>query len=178
MGLFKRIKKDIDNGAQEYNKMMSTEIIESVVAEKEPSNNMVTVAVPDIKEYLVKEYERIKQLNATIVELEGQLEEYDELKFKYDATLVILDQYSQRCKLHDEQLEKKDGQIKSLKDKIKEVNDELNSYKIQFTNIDLTKEGMKEDIIKEFKKRLISVFDNHKGNLSKKLVYEMIRGAK
>ena len=69
-------------------------------------SEVVSVAVPDIKQYLVNEYERVEGLKAKLIEYETKLEEAEELKFKYDATLVTLDEYSKRLKQADDNIEK------------------------------------------------------------------------
>lgn len=137
-----------------------------------------TIDVRDIKEYLVREFEKVKELNRTIDELNTQLEAFEELKFKYDAVLVTLDGYADKCKMHEDNLKKKNNKIKSLNEELKQTRDNLNSYKIKLNAAQLTKEDMTEEIISEFKEKLIKdVFGLHKGNLSKKLACEMIEGA-
>ena len=55
------------------------------------SDAPVVVAVPDIKEYLVKEYERARELVARIEELEKQLEEAELVRDQYKAAMVTLE---------------------------------------------------------------------------------------
>lgn len=145
---------------------------ETALAVKEPE--VVSVAVPDIKKYLVDEYERVAALKEKLEECEAKLEESVELKFKYDATLVTLDEYSKR-------LEQAEWRIKSERDKVTvarsetaRAKDELNTYKIKLHDAALTKEAIKDEIIEEFKAELVGKINEIKGNLSKKCVLEVI----
>ena len=66
----------------------------------------ITVAVPDIKDYLVKEYERVNELKLSTEKLEEDLELSRETKLKYEATLVTLDEYSKRLKNAENEIAK------------------------------------------------------------------------
>lgn len=65
----------------------------------------VVVAVPDIKEYLVREYNRANDLKLIIEGQEQQLEKAEETKLKYDAALVTLDEYSKRLERAESEIE-------------------------------------------------------------------------
>lgn len=139
---------------------------------KEP--DVVSVAMPDIKQYLVNEYERVERLKAKLEEYEAKLEEATELKFKYDATLVTLDEYSKRLKQADENINKEKQKIINATNEIAKAKDELNTYKIILHDAALTKEAIKDEIISEFKAELVEKINKIKGNLSKKSVLEVI----
>ena len=57
-----------------------------------PKEQTITVAVPDIKEYLVREYEKVNELKQYVENLENELEQAKEVELKYEATLVTLDE--------------------------------------------------------------------------------------
>lgn len=139
---------------------------------KEP--DVVSVAVPDIKQYLVNEYERVEGLKAKLEEYELKLEEATELKFKYDATLVTLDEYSKRLKQADESINKEKQRVTDARNETAKAKDELNTLKIKLHDTALTKEAMKDEIIEEFKADLKEKVSNYKGNLSKKYVFWLI----
>ena len=64
----------------------------SIFKPRTPVTKEVSViSVPDIKEYLVREYERVEELRLQNEELINQVEQYRELQLKYDAALVTLD---------------------------------------------------------------------------------------
>lgn len=145
---------------------------EMALIAKEPE--VVSVAVPDIKQYLVNEYERVEGLKAKLEEYEQKLEEAEELKFKYDATLVTLDEYSKRLKQADENINKEKQRVIDAKKETAKAKDELNTLKIKMHDTALTKEAMKDEIIDEFKAELKEKVINYKGNLSKKYVFWLI----
>ena len=137
-------------------------------------SEVVSVAVPDIKQYLVNEYERVEGLKAKLIEYETKLEEAEELKFKYDATLVTLDEYSKRLKQADDNIEKEKQKVVNARNETAKAKDELNTIKIKLHDTALTKEAMKDEIIEEFKVELKEKVSNYKGNLSKKYIFWLI----
>lgn len=145
---------------------------ETAIVVKEPE--VVSVAAPDIKQYLVNEYERVEGLKAKLVEYETKLEEAEELKFKYDATLVTLDEYSKRLKQADDNIEKEKQRVVNARNETAKAKDELNTLKIKMHDVALTKEAMKDEVVDEFKAELIAKVSNLKGNLSKKCILELI----
>ena len=144
----------------------------ALTVKKEP----VFVSVPDIKEYLVKEYERVNLLREENERLLDELEKAKEVQMKYEATLVTLDEYSKRIDYHGKKLTQKDRDIIELQKKVSQARNELNSYKIKFNEAAITKEEIKEEVISDFRKELISKIKNHKGNLSKGVVCQIING--
>lgn len=145
---------------------------ETALIVKEPE--VVSVAVPDIKQYLVNEYERVEGLKAKLIEYETKLEEAEELKFKYDATLVTLDEYSKRLKQADDNIEKEKQKVVNARNETAKAKDELNTIKIKLHDTALTKEAMKDEIVEEFKAELKEKVSSYKGNLSKKYVFWLI----
>ena len=135
---------------------------------------VISVAVPDIKQYLVNEYKRVEELKAKLEEYELKLEEATELKFKHDAALVTLDEYSKRLKQADENIDKEKEKVESARNEIAKAKDELNTYKIMLHDAALTKEAIKDEIIAEFKSDLVEKINEIKGNLSKKCVLDII----
>ena len=144
----------------------------TLIAKESP--DVVSIAVPDIKQYLVNEYERVEGLKAKLEEYEIKLEEATELKFKYDATLVTLDEYSKRLKQADENINKEKQKVVNAINETAKAKDELNTYKIMLHDAALTKEAIKDEIIAEFKAELVEKINEIKGNLSKKCVLEVI----
>lgn len=128
---------------------------------------LATISVPDIKEYLLKEYERSCGLEGTIEVLRSKLDEADNLKIKYDATLVTLDEYTKRIGRKDEEIIKLQNEIQQMKEERKRENDELNSYRIRINDAALTKSEIIDEVIADTKAAIIEELGNHKGNLSK-----------
>ena len=144
---------------------------ETALVEKE---NPVVVSVPDIKEYLVREYNRVNSLVLEKEKLEEKLKIAEELKLKYDATLVTLDEYSKRLKNAEFKIESEKNNAERIKNTLNATRDELNSYKIKFNTIASTKEAITEEVVLAFKNSLVERFNAVKGNLSKSIVATII----
>lgn len=137
-------------------------------------NESLVVSVPDIKEYLVREYARVEELRLKNEKLEFDLEIARELKFKYDAALVTLDEYSKRLQRADSTISNEKQKVENIRDELKSARDVINSYKIQLHEAALTKDEIKKEIVEETKANLISKIKTHKGNLSKNKIYDLI----
>lgn len=134
------------------------------------------IAVPDIKEYLVKEYERGHELVRQNEMLREQVERCRELGMKYDATLVTLDEYSARLEKAQVEIQRERDRTANARQEADKYRDLVNSYKIQFNNAAVTKEQIKDEIISEVKADIIKKINGFKGNLSKKIVCAIILG--
>ena len=84
------------------------------------------------------------------------------------------DEYSKRLKQSEREIIGWENRVKSLEHKLRDARNEINSYKIKFNEVAVTKEEIKAEIIEEVKKALILTFQNHKGALSKKSACEII----
>lgn len=149
-------------------------IKEKRLAVKSSDEREVVVSVPDIKEYLVREYNRVNDLKLINEGLEQQLEEAKQTKLDYDAALVTLDEYSKRLVLSEKETQKWKDEAGKVREDLKSAKDEINSYKIKFTNAAITKAEITAEIVEELKADLIAEINNHKGNLSKKTVCDII----
>lgn len=148
---------------------------ETGLIRKKPNERDVVISVPDIKEYLVKEYNRVNDLKLINEGLEQQLQEANEVKLKYEATLVTLDEYSKRLERAEREISSWRESYRRAQQDVKSANDEVNSYKIKFTNAAITKEEIEKEIVEEVKADIISKINECKGNLSKKAVCDLIR---
>ena len=146
----------------------------SLVAKENP----IVVSVPDIKEYLVREYERVNLLIAKNEELEVELNKTKELQMKYDALLVTLDEYSKRLEVSELKVETQKADNRKIYEAFKKAQDEINSYKIKFNEAAITKEKIANEIVLEFKNSLVEELNKVKGNLSKMLVAKIINETK
>ena len=146
------------------------------IFKKRTPNEVSVIAVPDIKEYLVKEYERVNELKFQNEMLREQVESAKEVQIKYDATLVTLDEYSKRLQIAKLENQREKERTEKARQEADRQRDLVNSYKIQFNNAAVTKEQIKDEIISEVKNGLIEQISNYKGNLSKTIVREIIAG--
>ena len=146
------------------------------IFKKRTPNEVSVIAVPDIKDYLVKEYERVNELKFQNEMLREQVESAKEVQIKYDATLVTLDEYSKRLQIAKLENQREIERTEKARQEADRQRDLVNSYKIQFNNAAVTKEQIKDEIISEVKNGLIEQISNFKGNLSKTIVREIIAG--
>jgi chromosome segregation ATPase len=137
----------------------------------------VNIKVPDIKQYLVDEYEKVQNLKLENERLEQELEAAAEINMKYEAAMVTLDEYKKRLDLVDGKLAESRLRLSDAQTKIYNLNDRINTYKIQLHTAALTKEDIQDEIIDEFKKYLVSTIMSHKGKLSKACVCGLINTA-
>lgn len=126
------------------------------------------IKVPDIKEYLVREYEAAKDRELEIERLENEIEAGKELKLKYDAAMVTLKEYKDRLDSEEAKRDKLRQKITEERAAKHEAQDELNSYKIRFHEVNRTKDELRDEVIGDVKKTIKEALLSHKGNLSKK----------
>lgn len=153
-------------------------IVKEVEEVDEKRQELATVEVRDIKQYLMDEYERSQKLLDQNEYLKRELERAEEIKIKYDATLVTLDAYQQRLEKQERILTEKDRKIENLQRQLGDIRDELNTHKIQLTRVALTKEEIKEEVAEEIKGQIIQDIQEQKGSLSKMRVVGVIQRCK
>ncbi len=175
--MFEKIKQFFKN-KRETKKPLIEKIYEKSLAKRQCDEKQITVAVPDIKEYLAKEYERVNALKLINEGLEQELEQSRETETKYKATLVTLDEYCKRLKQAESDIESQKIRAQNAREDLKAARDEINSYRIKFNNIAITKKEIESEIVEEIKTELILIFNSQKGNLSKKSACEIIGGYK
>lgn len=151
-----------------------TKIKEKSLAIRKTNEREIVVAVPDIKEYLVREYNRVNDLKLINEGLEQKIQEAEETKMKYDATLVTLDEYSKRLERAKKEIRDWKESYQRARQEVKSANDEVNSYKIKFNEAAITKEEIEKEIVEEVKADIISKINSCRGNLSKKTVCDII----
>lgn len=171
MNLFKRKKNELT-------------AIENEIAVVEPApvayngDNPIMVSVPEVKEYLVREFGRVRYLQGVIDELKEKLEDAEEVQIKYDAAMVALDEYSKRLTDADDRIFAAQKKFEEEKEKHAKTRDELNSYKIRLGDAALTKAQIKNEIVKEIKDEIISALKAHKGTLSKTSACEIVKNTR
>jgi len=141
-----------------------------------PQNELI-IPVPDIKQYLVQEYEKVRQLETYTRELEAQLEEAEALQHKYDAAMVVLDEYKNRLTRVEADLRFQKERNKMIKEENNQIRDDLNSYKLKFNQAALVKEDIEKEIVSETKAKLAAAVTEYKGNLSKTKIIQLIQEA-
>lgn len=140
------------------------------------NNEIQTIQVRDLKEYLVRDFEQIKTSEQIIENLKLRIEELNEIKIKYDATLITLEEFDARVLREKEKNIKLEQQIKEKNEEIAKLNEEKNNCLIRERIANDKIENTKDFIISEFKERIKQVINVQKGMLSKKKVIDLIDG--
>lgn len=140
------------------------------------NNEIQTIQVRDLKEYLVKDFEQIKTSEQIIENLKSQIEELNKIKIKYDATLITLEEFDARVLREKDKNIKLEQQIKEKNEEIAKLNEEKNNCLIRERIANDKIENTKDFIISKFKEQLKQVISSAKGTLSKKKVIDLIDG--
>ena len=160
----------------EFLKPKKTEIVPlSEIDEKK--QKLATVQVRDIKQYLVDEYDRAKKLEERNEYLRNELDLANEVKLKYDASLVLIDEYKARLESYEKKLAEKDKKIEKCQEDFRKAKEEVNDYKITLSRTALTKDEIRAEVVSETKAEIAKRIHNHKGNLSKASAIEIVKGA-
>ena len=137
-----------------------------------------TIPVRDLKEYLVKDFELIKKQDIEIDKLKDRIEELELIEVKYNATLITLEEYDSRVEREKVKVYNLEVKLDTKSEEIKVLNEKVNNAIIKEKQAEHLKNNVKDEVIKDYKKQLISVIENQKGNLSKKRIYDLIKGTK
>lgn len=103
-----------------------------------------SVKLVDVKGYLQKEYERANQREELIQILENKIEELKKIEIKYDAMLVVQEETQKR-------IERQDGVIKELREKLNTKNEEIKLSKSKQIDIKVNAENKLKEKDKEIK---------------------------
>nr|DAX05653.1 MAG TPA: hypothetical protein [Bacteriophage sp.] len=140
------------------------------------NSEIQSIQVRDLKEYLVRDFEQIKTSEQIIENLKFRIEELNEIKIKYDATLITLEEFDARVLREKEKNIKLEQQIKEKNEEIAKLNEEKNNCLIRERIANDKIENTKDFIISEFKEQIKQVINVQKGMLSKKKVIDLIDG--
>lgn len=140
----------------------------------EPEEQLPQVPVRDIKAYLVDEYELSKRQRSKINWQQEQIEVLEETKTKYEATLVTLDEYSNRLKEKDREIQSLENKISDKKIEIDELNERINTLRINEYQKDEYRLEVTNETRLEMGEELSSMVDDHKGVLAKDKVKDWI----
>ena len=140
------------------------------------NNEIQTIQVRDLKEYLVNDFEQIKTSEQIIDNLKSQIEELNKIKIKYNATLITLEEFDARVLREKEKNIKLEQQIKEKNEEIAKLNEEKNNCLIRERIANDKIENTKDFIISKFKEQIKQVINEQKGTLSKKKIIDLIDG--
>lgn len=134
-----------------------------------------TIPVRDLKEYLVKDFQKIKEDEMIISNLKDRIDELEQIEIKYNATLITLEEFDSRIFREKEKVIKMEDKILGYKEEIKKLEEEKNNCIIKEKQALDKLNNARETIINEYQDKLIDYINSEKGPLSKKKICEIIK---
>lgn len=133
-----------------------------------------TIQVRDLKDYLVKDFEQIRQNAIEISRLNDRIDELEKVEIKYKATLITLEEFDIRIAREKEKTIKLEQKNIELKKEIKNLEEQKNNCIIREKQALDKINNVEKTIIDEYKEKLLSYIKNTSGTLSKKRICEII----
>lgn len=148
----------------------------------EELENMKMIAVPDIRAYMLKGYEEIREVKSENEKLKSSLKEYKEKanKFEqlYNAQLLVSQEFEERYNNSEKKRERFEKLLNDEEEFRKvdnrESKQEIDRLKEQNYILHEKLEEAKIIISKEIKEELINKIQVFKGNLSKSKIINLI----
>lgn len=134
-----------------------------------------TIPVRDLKEYLVKDFQKIKEDEMIISNLKDRIDELEQIEIAYNATLIALEEFDSRISREKEKVIKMEDKILGYKEEIKKLEEEKNNCIIKEKQALDKLNNARETIINEYQDKLIDYINSEKGQLSKKKICEIIK---
>ena len=103
---------------------------------------MRTVKVADVKDYLLKEYERANAKEEEISKLEDKIVFYKQIEMKYEAMLVVQRNTQER-------IERQDRKIAELKKEISELGEKNKALRAKMVDIKINAENKLKEKMKD-----------------------------
>lgn len=134
-----------------------------------------TIPVRDLKEYLVKDFQKIKEDETIISNLKDRIDELEKIEIQYNATLITLEEFDSRIAREKEKVMKLEDKILGYKEEIKKIEEVKNNHIIKEKQALDKLNNARETIISEYQDKLIDYINSRKGTLSKKKICEIIK---
>lgn len=141
----------------------------------EKKQEMQTIPIRDLKEYLVKDFQKIKENEIIISNLKDRIDVLEKVELKYNATLITLEEFDSRIAREEEKVIKLEDKILAYKEEIKKLEEEKNNYIIKERQALDKLNVARKTIINEYQDKLINCINSEKGTLSKKRICEIIK---
>lgn len=141
----------------------------------EKKQEIQTIPIRDLKEYLVKDFQKIKENEMIISNLKDRIDVLEKIELKYNATLITLEEFDSRIAREEENVIKLENKILGYKEEIKKLEEEKNNYIIKERQALDKLNNARKIIINEYQDKLIDCINSEKGTLSKKKICEIIK---
>ena len=149
-----------------------TEIV--VVDNNKELPDIRKIAIPDLKQYILKGYEEIREIKTQNHELEEKLEDAKKYKDLYETALVTTGEFEKRDEENKQIIKKKQEKIDKYIEENSKLQEIINTYKILEKDIETREKEItnkyneiKNEGIIKYKDNLIEKINNTKGNISK-----------
>ena len=137
-------------------------------------NEIQTIPVRDLKEYLIKDFQQIQENEITISHLKDRIEELEKIELKYKATLITLEEFDTRTGREKEKIIKLEEKINNYKEEIKNLTEQKNDCIIREKQALEKVNNVRKNVINDYKEKLVTYINSRKGTLSKKRICEII----
>lgn len=152
--------------------------------------NVRMIPVPDIRAYMIKGYEEIKDVKGKNAELEQKVQELQQKADKneklYEAQLIVAQEFERRCKKLDRDLdwekkkrkdenEKRQADIELNLKQINKLKEEKYILEEQIKNFEKYKKQEIKNAINKYEDELCIKIKNIKGRLSKDNIIDLIK---
>lgn len=141
----------------------------------EKKQEIQTIPIRDLKEYLVKDFQKIKENEMIISNLKDRIDVLEKIELKYNATLITLEEFDSRIAREEENVIKLENKILGYKEEIKKLEEEKNNCIIKERQALDKLNNVRKTIISEYQDKLIDCINSKKGALSKKKICEIIK---
>lgn len=134
------------------------------------------IPVSNLESYVVQGYENEKRMKSEIERLKGKIEQYEKDKVEHSALKVVL----QNKEREIDNLIAENKRIERLEEQLNESRKRFNNLKIREQSLlderDKLEDAMREAITADVKNTVLAKINEHKGNLSKAIVTEIVEG--
>lgn len=138
------------------------------------TNEIQSIKVRDLKEYLIKDFETIKSNELLIETLKNRIEELEKIEIKYNVTLITLEEYDTRLLREKERISKMESKLSDYKKDIVRLNEEKNDCLIREKIANDKINNVKDNVLTDYKIQLIEEIKKFKGNLSKTKLCDLV----
>lgn len=135
----------------------------------------LAISVPDLKQYLIKEYERVQEMKDELAKKDEQLKAAEKFHSDYLGLGVVASEYKREIQGQKWEISKLKTTIENY-DKEKAANNEkLNTFVIASKNAEEDKKAFVEECLKRQRKELVREVSELKGNITKAQIIELLK---
>jgi len=164
-----------------FRKKNNNEVELTIVDDNKELPDFRKISIPDLKQHFIDGYEEIRQVKNENRDLQEQIEKDKKYKEEYETALVLVEEYKKRDEENKLDIRKLESKISERDEKINNLNDIINTYKIKEheilkkeKEIDIQIKDAKKHAIDDFKDNLENEINSLRGNISKSKLLTLI----